>query len=335
MMRLKWTTGTLIGVFIGVSCVLVSARGDAQTRQSGPWWPNAEWGKDDQAGATNRITPEKVLSSLKLATTGKIYELGQIYEAGMPFYGTRSYSMVHVKLTGGAGVGANRLVANEEYVSAQIGQVGTQLDGLGHVGQEVTMQGGATEEVFYNGFTAKEMDAPNGLQRLGIEHLKPIITRGILIDIAGYKGMPRLPNSYEVTVADVTGALARQGMSANDIRPGDAVLFRYGWSSLWTQPASYNNNPPGIGLAVARWVVERRATMVGSDSWGTEVEPNPQAGLIAPVHQELMVKSGILNLENMRFDDLVADRVNEFLFIVTPIRFKGATGSPVRPIAIR
>jgi len=75
--------------------------------------------------------------------------------------------------------------------------------------------------------------------------------------------------------------------------------------------------------------------MVGSDSWGTEVEPNPQAGLIAPVHQELMVKNGVINLENMRFDDLVADRVSEFLFIVTPIRFKGATGSPVRPIAIR
>jgi kynurenine formamidase len=197
------------------------------------------------------------------------------------------------------------------------------------------MQGGSTEQVFYNGFTAKEMDAPNGLQRLGIEHLKPIITRGVLIDIAAYKGVARLPNSYEVTVADVTGALARQDMSANDIRPGDAVLFRYGWSSLWTQPQASNNNPPGIGVAVARWVAERQVTMIGSDSWGSEVIPNPQADQAFPVHQDLMMRNGILNLENMRFDDLVADRVSEFLFIVTPIRFKGATGSPVRPIAIR
>ena len=202
-------------------------------------------GKEDQAGATNRITSEKVLTALRLATTGKIYELGQIYEQVMPFYGTRSFSLVLLKVTGGAAVGANRIVANDEFLSAQVGQVGTQLDGLGHIGQEVTMQGGGTEHVFYNGFTAKEMDAPNGLQRLGIEHIKPIITRGVLIDIAGYKGVPRLPNSYEVTVADVTGALARQGMSAVDIRPGDAVLFRYGWSSLWTQPAAYNNNPRG------------------------------------------------------------------------------------------
>jgi kynurenine formamidase len=328
MIRFDWIAA--LAVALGV---LGALSADAQTRQSGPWWPNAEWGKDDQAGATNRITPEKVLASLKLATTGKIYELGQVYEQGMPLFGTRSYSMVLPAR--GPALGQNRLVYNEEFLSTQIGQAGTQLDGLGHVGQEVAMQGGGTEHVFYNGYTAKEMDAPNGLQRLGIEQLKPIITRGVLIDIAGYKGVAWLPNSYEVTVADVTGALARQGMSAADIRPGDAVLFRYGWSSLWTQPTAYNANPPGVGVAVARWVAERRVTMIGSDSFGSEVIPNPQADQAFPVHQELMMKNGILNLENMRFDELVADRVNEFLLIVTPIRFKGATGSPVRPIAIR
>ncbi len=320
--------GVALTVFASVSV-------SAQTRSSGPWWPNAEWGPEDQAGASNRITPEKVLSALKLATTGKMYELGQIYEQTMPFFGSRSYSMALVKITGGGALGANRLVANEEVVSAQIGQVGTQLDGLGHIGQEVTMQGGATEQVFYNGFTAKEMDTPTGLQKLGIEHIKPIVTRGILIDIAGYKGMARLPASYEVSVADVQGALARQGMSAADIAPGDAVLFRFGWSSLWTEPATHAMNPPGIGLAVARWAAERRLTMIGSDSWGSEVLPNPQADLVFPVHQELMMKSGILNLENTRLEELATDRAYQFLLIVTPLRLKGASGSPVRPIAIR
>jgi kynurenine formamidase len=315
--------------------VFASVSVSAQTRQSGPWWPNAEWGPEDQAGASNRITSEKVLSALKLATTGKIYELGQIYEQVMPYYGARSYSMALVKITGGTAYGANRLVANEEVISAQIGQVGTQLDGLGHIGQEVTMQGGGTEQVFYNGFTAKEMDAPTGLQKLGIEHIKPIITRGILIDIAGYKNVPRLPNSYEVTVADVQGALARQGISAADIAPGDAVLFRFGWSSLWNDPAAHANNPPGIGIAVARWAAERKVTMIGSDSWGSEVLPNPQADLVFPVHQELMQKNGILNLENTRLDELATDRAYQFLLIVTPLRLKGASGSPVRPIAIR
>jgi kynurenine formamidase len=324
-----------IGAFAVALSILVPVAVLAQTRQSGPWWPNTEWGPEDQAGASNRITSEKVLSALKLATTGKIYELGQIYEQKMPYFGARSYTMALVKISGGTTFGTNRLVANEELVSAQIGQVGTQLDGLGHIGQEVTMQGGGTEQVFYNGFTAKEMDAPTGLQKLGIEHIKPIITRGILIDIASYKGMPRLPNSYEVTVEDVLGALARQGMSAADIAPGDAVLFRYGWSSLWGEPAAHGNNPPGIGVAVARWVAERRVTMIGSDSWGSEVLPSTPADVSFPVHQELMMKNGILNLENMRFDDVIADRAHQFLLIVTPLRLKGASGSPVRPIAIR
>ena len=324
-----------IGALIVAMGAVISLPADSQTRQSGPWWPNAEWGPDDQAGASNRITSEKVLSALRLATTGKIYELGQIYEQVMPFYGSRSYSMALVKLTGGAAAGANRLVANEEYLAAQIGQVGTQLDGLGHIGQEVTMPGGGTAQVFYNGFTATEMDASNGLQKLGIEHIKPIVTRGILIDVAGYKSVPRLPNSYEVTVQDVLGALARQGMSAADVTPGDAVLFRYGWSSLWTDAAASNLNPPGIGVAVARWAAERKVTMVGSDTFGTEVLPNPQADQVFPVHQELMMKSGILNLENTRLDELASDRAYQFLLIVTPLRLKGATGSPVRPIAIR
>lgn len=305
----------------------------AQTRQSGPWWPNSEWGHEDEAGASNRITPQKVMDALSLVTTGKIYELGQVYEQGMPLFGNRSYSMVLPAK--GSAYGDNRIVGNDEFLSTQIGQVGTQFDGLGHIGQEVVMENEDVEYVFYNGFTAKEMDTPGGLQKLGIEHIKPIITRGILIDIASYKGMSRLPNSYEVTVKDVLGALERQGMSEADIEPGDALFFRYGWSSLWHQPEAYNTNPPGIGLAVAQWVVANKATMIGSDSWTSEVVPNPDPGLVFPVHQELMMKNGIFNLENMCFDELLVDNVNEFLFIVTTIRFKGATGSPARPIAIR
>ena len=315
------------------SAVFLPIYSSAQTLTDGPWWPNAEWGPDDQAGASNRITEEKVMDALQLATSGHIYELGQIYEPGMPVFGSRSYTMVLPAK--GAAEGKNQLVANEEFLTTQVGQVGTQLDGLGHIGQEVVMEDGSTEIVFYNGVTASEMDTPSGLQRLGIEHIKPIVTRGVLVDIAEYKDVARLPNSYEVTVDDVLGALARQGMSADDLRSGDAVFFRYGWSSLWTQPAAYNHNPPGIGVEVARWVAERQLTMIGSDSWCSEVVPNPDPALAFPVHQELMMKTGVLNLENLRFDELVADDVDEFLFIVAPIQFKGATGSPVRPIAIR
>ena len=326
---------TRVGALIAVTAMgaLLTLSAGAQTRDSGPWWPNSEWGPDDQAGASNRITDAKVMEALQLATTGKIYELGQIYEQGMPLFGTRSYSMVLPARDPAAG--DNRIVANEEFLSTQIGQVGTQFDGLGHVGQEVVMEDGSVEHVFYNGFTAAEMDTPSGLQRLGIEHVRPIVTRGVLIDLAGYQGVERLPNGYEVTVEDLLGALAAQGMSAADVAPGDALLLRYGWSSLWDQPEAYNDNPPGIGVAAAQWIIERQVTMIGADSWGSEVFPNPDEAQVFPVHQELLTKNGIFNLENMQLDELVADVAYEFVFIVTPIRFRGATGSPARPIAIR
>ena len=330
--------GTLLGRALvthstSLAAVFLSFSVGSQTLDDGPWWPNREWGPEDQAGASNRITDQKVLEALQGVTTGQVYDLGQVYEQGMPLFGSRSYSMVlPVK---GPAEGDNRLVANEEFVSTQIGQVGTQFDGLGHIGQEVVMEDGSVELVFYNGVTADEMDTPSGLQRLGIEHIKPIITRGVLIDVARYKGVERLPNSYEVTVEDVVGALELQGMSPDDVRPGDAVFFRYGWSSLWDDPAAYNDNPPGIGIAVAQWAVGLQVTMVGSDSWCTEVVPNPDASLAFPVHQELLTKNGVLNLENLQFDGLVEDDINEFLFILTPLQLKGATGSPGRPIAIR
>lgn len=321
------------GVAIGALACMLPLLVIAQTRESGPWWPNPNWGPEDQAGASNLITPAKVMEAAQLVKTGKIYELGQLFESGMPSFGQRTYSMrVPIKAPA---EGSNGVVGYDEFVSGEIGHVGTQLDGVGHIGREIIMADGQVEHVFYNGFTAREMDAPHGLQKLGIEHMRPIITRGLLIDIAGYKGVDRLPNSYEVTVADVQGALARQGISEAGIRAGDAVLFRYGWSQLWRQPDAYNHNPPGIGLEAARWIARHQAVAVGSDSWTGEVVPNPDPELFFPVHQELITYNGIFILENLKFEELVSDGVSEFLFIVTPIPFKGATGSPLRPIAIR
>jgi kynurenine formamidase len=315
--------------------LLVSHNVFAQTRDKGPWWPNAQWGKDDQAGGSNWITPEKIIEALKLVKTGKVYELGQIYSASMPLFGARTFSLTIPGSPTAGPMGTNRLIYHDEYLATEIGQVGTQFDGPGHIGQIVKMADGTEKGVFYNGFTLDEIKNPYGLLQLGVEHVKPIFTRGILIDIAGYKGVDVLANSYEVTVADVQGALRKQGISEAGIRPGDALFFRYGWSKYWTDPTKYNTNPPGIGLAVARWVAEKKLSMIGSDQFGTEVMPNPDANLVFPVHQELLMKNGIWNLENMVFDELAGEGAYEFLFVFTPVRFKGATGSPGRPIAVR
>jgi kynurenine formamidase len=305
----------------------------AQTREAGPWWPHAEWGAMDQAGASNRITPEKIVQALTVVKTGRVYEIGQVYERGMPLGDTRDFALRLVPAI--EPVGSNRVLYNDEFLAAEVGQVGTQFDGLGHIGGEVRYADGTLRRVFYNGFTTAEMNAGTGLRALGIEHLKPIITRGVLVDVPAYKNVPRLEGGYEVTLADVRGALARQGIAESSIMPGDAVVFRYGWAQLWGTPAEYNAaRLPGIGLEVARWLVERKVTVTGGDTSTNEVSPNP-TGQVIPVHQELMMKNGIFNIENLTFEELAAERAYEFLFIATPIRFKGATGSPLRPLAIR
>lgn len=322
--------------FVAIGWLLiVCAPSFAQTRGEGPWWPHPIWGGDDQAGASNWITPDKVLDAVSMVTSGKIYEIGQVYEAGMPLFGQRTYSLISPGAPTYVMGGANGLIANDEFLCAEIGQVGTQFDGPGHIGMRMAMADGSEEDVYYNGFTGEEMYSSYGLQKLGVENLKPFVTRGVLIDVAGYKGVDSLAESYEVTLADVRGALDKQGMSEADLRDGDAVLFRYGWARYWTDHARYNGTPPGIGLAVARWVVERHASMVGADSFPTEVIPNPDPNLTFPVHQELITKNGVFNIENLNLDELANDGVSEFLFVFTPTRLKGATGSAGRPIAIR
>ena len=317
-----------------LATAFLSLTATAQTRETGPWWPNAEWGPTDQAGASNRITPEKIVAAMRLVKTGRVFEIGQVYERGMPLGGTRDFALRLVPAI--EPTGSNRVLYNDDFLATEVGQVGTQFDGLGHIGSELRFADGSLHRVFYNGYTTADMNAGTGLRELGIEHVKPIITRGVLVDLPGYKNVQHLEGGYEVTLADVRGALARQGIAESSIAPGDAVLFRYGWAQLWSTPAQYNADAiPGIGLEVAHWLVEHKVTVTGSDTFATEVSPNPTNGLVIPVHQELMMKNGIFNIENLTFEELAAARTYEFLFMATPIRFKGATGSPLRPLAIR
>ena len=305
----------------------------SQTREKGPWWPSALWGAKDEAGASNWITPQKIMKALTYAKEGKVYELGHPYERTMPVGGSRSYKLSVVDT--GPAAGKNQQLGNEEIISGELGQVGTQFDGPGHIGAQIKYGDGSMKGVYYNGFTQEEVVHPDGLLHLGVQNVKPILSRGVLVDIATYKGVGRLSNSYEVTLADVRGALSKQGIAESSLTPGDVIIFRYGWSQLWESPQEYNRQPPGIGLEVAQWLVTKQVSMTGADTAPTEVMPNPNPELVVPVHQELIMKNGIFNLENMDLESLAADRVYEFLFIFTPIRFVGASGSPGRPIAIK
>jgi kynurenine formamidase len=155
----------------------------------------------------------------------------------------------------------------------------------------------------------------------------------VLIDVAAYKGVPMLQGGYEITPADMLGALKRQNIA---IRAGDVVLFHTGWGALWAKDnARFAANAPGIGLAAAQLLAEREVVIVGSDNWATEVVPNPNAELAFPVHQLLIPRNGIYIFENLLTEELARDAAYEFAFMFAPLRLKGGTGSPGNPIAIR
>jgi kynurenine formamidase len=310
---------------IGVA-VLVAGAVAAQTPAGPRWWPS-EWGPDDERGAVNRLTPAKVLEAAALIETGRIFELGRPYEIGMPLYGNRHFSLTIPGLPTAITGAENGVVFNDELVSTELGQVGTQFDGLGHVG--TAMDG---DYVFYNGFKLSEFGTAYGLTKLGIENVGAIFTRGVLVDVARHKGVERLEPGYVVTVEDIEGALERQGV---EIRAGDAVLFHTGWGQLWiVDNETYGGNEPGPGITAIRWLAEQDIVLTGADNYAMEATPGENPARPIEGHQWLLSR-GIYNLENLDLSELAAERVYEFAFIFAPMKLVGATGAPGNPIAVR
>ena len=282
----------------------------------------SKWGAGDERGSATHMKPESVLMALRLVKTGEVIEIGQVLSASMPFFGTRRFD-VHTKRTL-MNDAANRRGSNEELVVGEMGQVGTQFDGFAHQTHENSL---------YNCLKLDDIATRSGFTKLGIEKVGSLITRGVLIDVAGLKGVETLPDSYEITAQDLEQALKRQGLM---LHPGDAVLIHTGWSRLWGRDnARYVKSCPGIGLDAATWLAKQDPMLVGADNWPVEVAPNPDSRLSLPVHQVMLVVHGIHLLENLKLDELAAKRVHEFAFIVQPLKMQGFTGSTVAPIAVR
>jgi hypothetical protein len=282
------------------------------------WWPS-RWGPQDEAGASNHITPQKILETARLIKTGKVYELGRLYQAEQPAFGTRAFVL---RIIGSPAndepFGVNKLMYNDDFLATEIGQTGTQFDGLSHIGCEVGKRGDLSEMRYYNGVTQMEMFNLNGMKKLGIEKVKPIFTRGVLVDMVVFKGRNMNLNE-EIKPADLQGALQRQGISEQH----------------WIKNnAEYNKGCPGIGLDVAKWIAQKQCCVVGADTWPVEVVPGPDPNRPFSCHQELITKNGIFLHENMDLSEVGKERVYEFVYVMAPLRIKGATGSPGRPIAI-
>ena len=259
-----------------------------ETPLGAKWWPHPIWGAGDEAGSTNWYTkPEVVKRAVGEVKQGKSMKIGHVYTADMPLFGARKWSLRIPGAPTGGPFGPNRVMWYDEFLATEIGQVGTQFDGLGHIGVGVGKSGDKNEMRFYNGVTVSEMEGAYGLRKLGAEKLNPIIARGIMIDVAAAKGVDVLKDDYQITMADVKEALRKQGMADFKFMEGDAVVFRTGWTKYWiTDNARYNKGCPGIGMEVARWLAEEvKAGVWGADTWPTQVVPKPDTAWVFCVHQ--------------------------------------------------
>ncbi|MFP6615031.1 MAG: cyclase family protein, partial [Candidatus Hydrogenedentota bacterium] len=288
------------------------------------WYPSKH-GADDTLGAINFLSPEKVLEAAKLIKTGKTYSMGVELGRETPAFGTRTFQLFAVAAGDGSGVaqGTNKMTYNDDWVMTWLG-IGSQIDGLGHLG---------IDHRYYNGVHISDFWVADGLTKFGIDKLPPIVTRGVLLDIAGYRGQKMLEVGTAINRKDIEGAMKTQRV---EIGKGDVVILNTGWQALATSdPVRFMSGQPGLGVEGVKFLATKDVVAVGADTWGVEVQPSEDSDLVFPVHQELLAKNGIYILENMKTDELVADKAWEFLFVLGQPKLKGAVQGIINPVAIR
>ena len=311
---------------------------DQTKRQEKPAWFPSIWGAEDQRGNGNLITPQKVLQALSLVRLGKTIALGFPYTPRMPMSPGRSFSL---KLQGSAaGTGGplgskSHTIWNDDFLCAEVGQMGTHMDALGHLGHQNMTPCGHCETLLYNGNRLDEIWTEHGLTRLGIEHAPIFVTRGVLLDIQRLMGGP-LAVGVEISVDDIRSCLSRQGLPAEGwLTPGDAVVLRTGHASRFhTESSCWYDASPGIGLDAARYLSSLRPSIVGADNPAVEVIPPIDPENVLPCHQHLIMQNGIYLHEGLTLDALAEATVFEFAYVFAPIPIVGATGSPGMPFAI-
>ncbi|MFB0610934.1 cyclase family protein [Aurantiacibacter poecillastricola] len=304
---------------MGMAAAIALVGGTVQARDNHEAAAGEPLYTDPDAGALTGLTTQMVRDAADLVTQGKVYRLGVVSGPETPVWGERTYAMRVVDL----GVnGPNRVTGHDDRVETHLG-IGTQIDGLGHIG---------IDGVHYNGVPAGEIMREDGLVRYGAENIPAIATRGVLIDMAAYRGVEVNEPLDAFSAADVQAAAAAQGV---EVRAGDVVVFHTGWQSRLDEPEVFITQAPGIDASAAAWLAEQGVVAVGSDTAGLETNAPSADGSVLPVHAMLIAEHGIYILETINTSELAADEVNEFLFVLGAARLKGSVQAIVNPVAIR
>jgi len=297
-----------------------------------------KWGPDDQIGTINYITPQIVQEAAGLVKQGKVYSLAIPLEADKPGWPGRIFRHLMTRTGQGAGEG----IGGTDDMAVVYLQVSTQWDGLPHIYYNGKMYGGHAVGTYVT---------HAGASRNDIDQLKDkMVTRGVLLDVARFKGVDHLERGYIITAEDLEKTAAQQGVT---VQQGDCLMIRTGWINVlldWKWPGRdpYKDGEPGLGLSAAKWVKDKKIACLATDSLAVEAMPfDPEAlELVStegskafPIHVELIVNQGMIIGEIFYFEELAkdcaADKVYEFMFVSPPLRVVGGVGSPLNPQAIK
>ena len=288
------------------------------------------FGPEDEIGMLNLATQAGVLTEVD---PGRVFDLAVDFFTGMPCFtagGDPPFTMWMSATPSGMvlddplGVGEeqNRLLSRSADCMSMFLHTGTHVDALNHIGYGGTI---------FNGFTEAEHLGSRHWHRAGADRHPPVITRGVLLDVAALHGVDELPPSHAIGPADLEATLARQG---TELRRGDVVLIRTGRMRAWPDAERFVPDEPGLDLDGARMLAERGAVLIGADNVGLERHPSPDPDNWQPVHGFLLAEAGIPIMEIVDLEELGAAGVHEFAFIGACLKIRGATGSPIRPLAL-
>jgi kynurenine formamidase len=288
-------------------------------------WCKSKWGPNDEIGAANLLTPQLAAEAAKLVKTGKTYALGFETNAGTAAYAPRTWSLTVLQpgQAGGVSLGGTKTTYNDDIYMGWVG-TGSQIDGLGHIG---------IDNVYYNCNKNSEFVQANGLKKLGIEKVPPMVTRGIVLDMTAYYGVPMVKEGTAFNRKEIEEQAKKQGI---EVRKGDVVLFHTGWQELEGKDNKrFLAGEPGLGKDGALYLASKEVIAVGADQWALEVIPFEPGVGVFEVHQILLARNGIYILENMNTGPLVKDKAYEFMFVLGQARITGGVQSIINPVAIR
>ncbi len=297
------------------------------------------WGKEDEKGTANFITPEVIMAAAKLVKKGQVFCCCIPLDQSGPVFPTRTppqrfMSILNVPLKD-MGLGGEA-IANDDYICMYL-QGSTQWDSLAHVGYG---------DRFYNDTPTSAISAHGGAARNDIAKLyQSFVTRGVLVDMVGYKGCEKdghLPADYAITVEDLEGACRAQKV---EVRSGDALCLRTGWVPYWytlTTPQEkeeYFHAQPGVSVFTVEWLHQKQISSIAVDNIAVERLPSEIDNEFIPFHQVAIRDLGLSLGEIFQFEELAkdcaGDGVYEFLWVAPPLRIPNAVGSPLNPLAIK